>query len=284
MNPEQLKNVHSILLEIALEVKRICDLHNIQYFLVGGSLLGSIRHAGFIPWDDDFDIGMLRSEYERFIHFATLELDGSYFLQHYYTDTGMNLSYLKVRKNGTRFVEKVSMDVKWHQGIFVDIFPFDNAPDNYFAKALQHRSTYILQWLLLIKAGFNLSLYENNIYKSLIYKMILNPLSSFFPRNALISSLEYFSQRHNMSYTETIVAIGGSYGYEKERFPREWISDLVLMPFDNHSFLCPSRYHSYLSNLYGNFMIPPPVDQRGDRHMIVDFYADEIQDAMNGRE
>ena len=149
-----MKKVHKVQLEMALEVKRICQNNNIKYFIIAGTLLGSVRHGGFIPWDDDLDIGMLREDYDRFIKIAQKEIGEEYFLQTWDTDSGFALPIAKIRKNGTKFIEQNSSKSELHNGIYIDIFPFDNVPDSDFKKKLQNIVTYILKRFILIKQGY----------------------------------------------------------------------------------------------------------------------------------
>jgi len=125
---EMMEEIHKIQFEMALEVKRICQNHNIEYFLIAGTLLGAVRHKGFIPWDDDLDIGMLRIDYNKFISLAPIEMDKKYVLQTWDTDPGFALPSAKLRKSGTKYIERNSQKANIHNGIFIDIFPFDNAP------------------------------------------------------------------------------------------------------------------------------------------------------------
>lgn len=128
MEPKPLiKQVQAIELEILLEVDRICRKHRISYFLDSGTALGAVRHKGFIPWDDDIDIGMLRDDYERFLSVAQEEMGQDYFLQTYRTD-GTPIMFAKVRKTGTTFVEFRLRKFPINHGLFIDIFPYDYLP------------------------------------------------------------------------------------------------------------------------------------------------------------
>ncbi len=146
-----LNKVHKVHLEIVSEVKRICKKNGIKYSMIAGTLLGAVRHHGFIPWDDDLDIGMLRRDYERFLQVARKELCRQYFLQTWETDKNFVLPFAKIRKNGTKLVEKNSADVKMHQGIYIDIFPFDNLPRKAFEQKKQNWITWLLKRILLAK-------------------------------------------------------------------------------------------------------------------------------------
>ena len=128
------KNVaaaQKVMLEILVEIHRICVENNITYWLEAGTLLGAIRHKGFIPWDDDCDISMPRKDYERFLQIAQEKLPETMFLQTKETDKEYPLPWAKIRKNGTLLIETGETgEEKYHHGIFVDIFPYD-----YYKKA-----------------------------------------------------------------------------------------------------------------------------------------------------
>ena len=127
MNNKKLRKVQMVEVEILDEIDRICKKNNIKYFLVGGTLLGAVRHGGFIPWDDDIDLGMLREDYEKFIDICinSDELDKKYFMHSDETDSDYWLPFIKIRKNNTTFDEKVIKNCDTHKGIYVDIFPMD---------------------------------------------------------------------------------------------------------------------------------------------------------------
>ena len=113
-----------------LEIDEVCGKLGIDYFIIGGTLLGAVRHKGFIPWDDDIDIGMMRSDYEIFVQKAQELLPAGSFLQTRFTDTELPCCFAKVRKDDTTFIETSMKDLHIHHGIYVDVFPFDYYPQN----------------------------------------------------------------------------------------------------------------------------------------------------------
>lgn len=127
---EQLKKLQKVEVEIVSEVIRICNKFNLDYFTVGGTTLGAIRHNGFIPWDDDIDIGLIRTDYDKFIKVAPNELRKEFVLQHYETEKATPTYHAKVMKKGTIFLEGYARNIDIEHGIFVDIMPFDKVPDD----------------------------------------------------------------------------------------------------------------------------------------------------------
>jgi lipopolysaccharide cholinephosphotransferase len=131
ISKDDLRHMQLIELKILNEVKRICEKNSIPYFLIAGTLIGAARHQGFIPWDDDIDIGMLRADYDRFMEVCKTDLGSEYFLQTPATEKG-NADYgiAHVRLNGTSMVQEFRKNTITHNGFTIDIFPYDNLPEN----------------------------------------------------------------------------------------------------------------------------------------------------------
>ena len=124
----EIKDVQRVELDILIKVARLCEERGLTYFIESGTALGAVRHGGFIPWDDDIDIGMPRQDYEKFLDIAQKELGDEYFVQTRETDPNAPFSFAKVRKNGTTFIEWNKRNIKMHHGIYIDIFPYDGLP------------------------------------------------------------------------------------------------------------------------------------------------------------
>ena len=125
---EEFRRMQLLELELLIELDRVCRAHDIKYCIICGTLLGAVRHKGFIPWDDDADIGMLREEYEKFKQVAN-ELDQEIcFFQDHSTDPEYRWGYGKLRKTGTRFIRAGQEHLKCQTGVFIDIFPMDDIP------------------------------------------------------------------------------------------------------------------------------------------------------------
>lgn len=271
-----LEKLHKIQLEMAKDFKKICEQENISYFLIGGTLLGAVRHKGFIPWDDDLDIGMLREDFEKFLEVCRDKLPSNYFLQTLDTDPEFGLPIAKLRKNMTLFVEHASAKVDMHSGIYIDIFPYDNVPDNIFFMIYQRAITYILKRLVLLKSYYNLKKQEN-IFKIMIINLLVI-VCSFIPKKRMINIyLREIKRFNNIKDTQYLTNFGGSYSYNKEKIQRVWLNKLIRLKFENEQFNVPSQYHSMLKSIYGNYMELPPENARYNRHGIIKIdFGDEL--------
>ena len=150
LDSKTLKKLHDVELEILQEIIRICKKYDIKYYLAGGTLLGAVRHKGFIPWDDDLDIGMLREDYDKFMKYGIKEIDDKYFIHCDKTDPNYWLPFIKVRKNSTTFVEELlNKKEVLHNGIFVDIFPMDNC-NNLLLKVIKKLKKLLVLLELII--------------------------------------------------------------------------------------------------------------------------------------
>ena len=160
VSPE-MKKLWAVEIDILFQIKEICDRHNIKWFVEGGTLLGAVRHKGFIPWDDDIDIDMFRDDYERFIFFAKQELEAPYFLQTHETDSLSMYGHAKIRNSRTMAMQNFEYDnmLNYNQGVFVDIFPLDKIPDS-LEEASQYAGAVTEQFCLS----------RNRLYDALSFK------------------------------------------------------------------------------------------------------------------
>lgn len=260
-----LRNLQLSILDLALEVRRICDCFEIPYFLIGGSLLGAIRHQGFIPWDDDMDIGMLRKDYERFLKVAPSELDPAYFIQTHETDAHYAFPYAKIRINGTRQVENYSEQSLQHSGIFLDIFPYDKLPNRKIAQEVVYTTLKCLKWAGLGKTDYHFQNVKKNFFSRLM-KFLTYPLSL-----QQILEIEYqVSIYSNKLESGLAVNWGGAYRFDREAVPYENLRHLQSVTYEGYKFTVPSHPERFLSHVYGDFRKLPPESQRGKQHALVE--------------
>ncbi|MBP1540011.1 MAG: LicD family protein [Prevotella sp.] len=137
---EELHQLHAVLYDITSEMMRVCDQLGLRYFIIGGTAIGAYYWQSILPWDDDIDIGMPRCDYERFLREAPAVLRSEYYLQSPLSEEHTPFWFAKIRKNGTLFTEHDFKDIDMHQGIFVDVFPFDKIPRRAWLEKLQYEA------------------------------------------------------------------------------------------------------------------------------------------------
>ncbi|MCH5300350.1 MAG: LicD family protein [Ruminococcus sp.] len=259
----KLKTIQNILLGFLLEIDRICKKNNIKYFLAGGTLLGAIRHQGFIPWDDDADVMMLREDYDKFLKVLPDELQDNLFLQS--TEKTSHFPFLKIRINNTVFsTEFTSRFDNIHNGIFFDVLAQDQTSNNRFIRKLHIHATASSRWLVLNKwRGTPVD--ANSKFAS----SIANILKSIFPlgfleavQNKLIS---LFKNKKNAVYL--FDSMGRN--INKGAFPKEWFDEVVFVDFEGEKLPVPKEYDKYLTYLYGDYMDMIPVSKRHVSHDII---------------
>lgn len=256
IGPCTLKEAQAIMLSILKEVDRICEKHGIKYFLEGGTLLGAIRHEGFIPWDDDLDISMLREDYERFIQVASKELSDEFFLQTMETDPYYNIYHipLKVRHNGSIFIEDQEDKEKYHNGIYIDIFPIDRVPESRLKYIFQSKLSKLLLTMKMsisTKDAYSLK-FLGRTSMQLIGKLISGKVIT----RILTSTLKWNRESNSKRFTYGPELIWGNIYNEEDLFP------LRKAKFEDSEFWIPNNAHAILTNYYGNYMELPPEDKR----------------------
>ena len=255
MNDRKLEKLHECLLLILDEIDRICCENNIPYFLDSGSALGAIRHGGFIPWDDDIDVGMLRENYDRFIQVAKEELSDRFFLQTTETESEYLGFNAKIRLNGTFFPEKVNEGKNIHQGIFVDVFPFDYISDN---KNLALFETKISRRLVSIYLFASQSIKRGHVFKEFIRKVC-----KIIPQRMYRRFCLNFYLRHNEKRTRMVTCYSYKMNQHKVlHFNLQDMQTVHRVKFENKSYNIMDGYDSYLKTMYGNYMELPPVEKR----------------------
>lgn len=249
----KMKKVWAVELNLLDYFDKLCREHNLRYFICYGSLLGAVRHQGFIPWDDDIDVVMFRDDYEKLNVIAREVAESPYFFQNSYTDT-MIWAFAKLRDSRTTAIEFPAFPPEFHQGIFIDIFPLDDVPDGISMKPIVGEMQREI-WMSiveperlkgLIDRGQRLAL-EADILLGLLRMPIRERMKMFEDFN-----VSRFGTSSRVNFlTENFV--GNPY------MLREWFADTVYLPFENRMVPAPAAYESLLSCLYGDYMTPVQI-------------------------
>lgn len=239
-------------------VDSICLKHGIDYWLDAGTLLGAVRHQGFIPWDDDMDISMPRASYEAFLQIAAKEIPDNMWLQTAQSDPGYyNLAApLKIRDLNSRFIEKhESSDEPYVQGIFIDVFVYDRMPES-----LQQRRRY--KFLAKKLSRLLRTKYSNTAvgHHAAIYKSI----GQLIPKSLLEYGLQSIISKANTSESRYLGRGFNCVG--NNCIALEDIYPLKRATFETGQFNIINRAEEILTQQYGDYLSLPPLDQRKMRH------------------
>ncbi len=261
------KELWAVLLDIFEQFNAVCERHNLRYFLIGGSLLGAVRHKGFIPWDDDFDVAMPREDYEKFILLAS-DIEQPYFLQTPYSDKKCCFSFAKLRNTETTalhtsFIEK---EDNMHMGAFLDIFQLDKTP----REKLQKIRTEIFPAIMSSSAFMR----KNAAVSTERDQKIIQ---EYYPRNCsnidCYETIQQIARQYESDPGCDMFSMNACtiYHENKQAFPIACFEHTVLLPFEHLSVRCPQDYDTVLKIMYGNYMEFPPVEKRGQWHQTVRF-------------
>lgn len=255
LNDEMLYKLHMIQVEMLVEVDRICKKCGIKYNIIAGTLLGAIRHGGYIPWDDDADVALFRPEYEKFRQACKTELDTSRFIfQDHRNTKGYRWGYGKLRRINTLFLREYQEHMPYMQGVFIDIFPLDGVPDNYFLRSIKNFECFCIRKILWSEVG---KIAEKNLLKRQVYKIL-----DKIPKRMIINYYHMMIYTANRKKTRMVRILmfptpNSEYGYY-----RNWYENSVDTMFEGKIFQGIKDYDSYLTFKFGNYMKLPPQSQR----------------------
>lgn len=247
LTPSEIKECE---LEILKDVASFCDKHNIHYSLTFGTLLGAIRHNGFIPWDDDIDIAIPREEYEWFVlHYKNKK----YKVVDFSLDNRYPYAFAKVMDVSTKVVEQTNSD--YPIGVYIDIFPVDGLPsqDRQHRKKCENMCRVALYKLVSLQ-------YPTDVVHRLLH-ILIKALLYFQPHSKIINKQIALSKKYNYKDSTFATILSIRLGC-KQKFKKTIFTELTKHKFEDEYFNIPIEYDKFLSRIYGDYMTPPPEDKR----------------------
>ena len=255
LDQRQLRRLQMIQLEMLKEVDRICKKCGIKYNIIAGTLLGAVRHGGYIPWDDDADVAFLRPEYEKFRRACKKELDRSrFYFQDDRNTKGYRWGYGKIRRKDTLFLREYQEHMPYAQGVFIDVFPLDGVPDNYFLRSLKNFECFCIRKILWSKVG---KIAEKNIWKRFAFE-VLDKL----PEDKVLRYYHRMICHANKKKTRMVRILMFPTPNEEWGYYRYWYEKSTDIVFEGIEFQGIKDYDSYLSFKFGDYMELPPVEER----------------------
>ena len=256
------KKIQARLLEILLYFQQFCEEHDLGFVLAGGTCLGAVRHQGFIPWDDDVDVFMLRDDYERLgplwerfadtERYACVRSNEQYNIHHTATE---------IKDSNTTFINRHSVDSDIHQGLMIDVIPLDAVADGKAARLLQvaHGMLYCC---------FNFQRLPEHKSRAIYYmtRAALGLVRSPKLRYRIWKHEEKMHSRYKVSEHALVASFGEGLGIMKQRFPKEWFLQPGKAMFEGHEMPVPADVDAYLRISYGDYMQLPPEEEQIPRH------------------
>ena len=263
MSETQLMRLKEIELDMLGAFIDCCRSLHLNYYLLGGTLLGAVRHKGFIPWDDDIDVGMPRSDYEIFLKEAQKLLPDHYFIQSRSSDPEVLNNFAKIRDSRTTFIEKSVKDRRIHHGVYIDIFPLDYYPDKKPNQLIFDFKNKVLS--LRIREGYSLpDNLRHSLFKERIIKLLIRIIAIKY--HTLSDALEAREKLYSSVKSSSLIANFSGTWKRKEIVPADWFGKGINGSFEGYNVLLPKAYDKWLTHVYGNYMELPPAEKRVPHH------------------
>jgi len=257
-----LRDLQCCELEMLKSFIQVCERLELRYYIVGGTLLGAVRHKGFIPWDDDIDIAMPREDYERFVKHGQAYLPEYYFLQDQHTDPEWPANFAKIRDSRTTFIETSVKKQKINHGAFIDIFPLDYYPTKPVSRMLfKVRNRIMVKRISAIFTPVQEDKGFIRAARDLSFSAVARVMYPTVKR-ALEAREKLFAKCPRSGLLANHCGAWGA----KEIMPAEWFGDGAKLEFEGITVKVPTGYERYLTHVYGDYMQLPPEEKRITHH------------------
>lgn len=255
-----LRRLQLMQLKILKEFVRVCQKHGFRFYIMNGTCLGAIRHKGFIPWDDDIDVGMYAEDYDRFIR-CSEDFGPEFFLQTIETDPEFKTMIARIRLNGTTIIERDFLDADIHCGVFIDVYPLFGYPSDKVRAQLRSWESLLYRMLLLEEAPRNHGR-AAKIVGTLACKAIPSRA-----QKSLVRSIH----RKLRSEPQDTRYVAFLYGMDVHllstiKYERSWFGEPAMVPFEDMVLPAPTDWDSYLKLRYHDYMQLPPPEKQNSYH------------------
>jgi len=254
-----MKRLQSIEAEMLKEFIEFCKKNSIAYFLIGGSALGAVRHQGFIPWDDDIDIGIPRPDYDRLINIPENDLPDGLIINSMYNENEYPYYFAKVCNENIIMIEEVTKHLDFRHCLYIDIFPLDGAPNS---RLMQKYHLFVIRIFKKLQ-NINHGMIKNHMNYG--KKVLIKLVKLLFSRKMIYNILDRLANKYKYDNCDIIGNYFGSWGI-KEIVPKKYFGDGTIMFFENGNYRIPTDYDNYLKSLYGNYLELPPEEKRKSHH------------------
>jgi len=271
--------LHKVDMDIVKEVVAICDKYNLMYYMLGGTMLGAIRHKGFIPWDDDIDLGMPRRDYEIFLKAAPKELSENLKVVNYKTDPDYHYYITRIQDTDTKVIEERIGNEGKYTHASIDIFPIDGTPNQpvmrkiYFFRVLFHRAMMSLCY----KDSIDRKRPRSKPEKALLWIMEKVPVEKMTTPYKEKEKIDRLLKHQSIDGAEYIGNIMGAYR-TREIVPASFYGKGKMYPFEDIELRGMEDYDAYLTYTYGDYMQLPPEDKRKTHFKIIEIHGQKVED------
>lgn len=248
---QEIKEVWNVEIDLAKKLLEVCKKHNLRVFADAGTLLGAVRHKGFIPWDDDMDFAMFREDYDKLVKIGDAEFKNPYFFQNYYSEDNYDRGHSQLRNSDTTAILDSEKGVTHNQGIFIDIFVLDGVPKSKILNVLHYYRIAIIKKII--------RMYRKNKKIFFIEFGKQKWIKNLVENKKIFKILDDSLRKIKVKKVENVAPLNFVYETEKRIRKKEWYNKTIWIEFENIKLPAPLEYGKVLTQRYGNYMKPQKI-------------------------